>query len=305
MTFYNNPPSNLITPPKEEEEIYPYRRIWRSVIIESGILLVLMLVIFVAWTFLGVRLSGNVQIAVNALLALGPALLWLFFSRIAERFALEPRQRLLTVFIVSGLVANAIALPLLRNVFEPDSWLPLQGIGSRIIGYTLTVGVLHEFLKYLVVRYVAWTQHYRERLDAVAYGVAGAIGYSMVLNLDFVLRSPDTLADVLIIQVFATTTLHIVGSTMVAYGLSETLFDDALSFLLPFTLVLASLLVGIAIPMRLTFSNAPLGLTDSATRGIFGMAFAMVFYIGMMLILWFFFDVSERRERDRLSSEVE
>lgn len=298
MTTYNKP--RLITPPREEEEIFPYRRAWRSVFIESGILIILMLLIFVVFNFSGIALSGTNLRLVNILLALIPTVLWLVFSRIPENRAVEPRRRLLTVFTVTALVANAVGLPLLRSVFETESWLPLQSPVFRILGYMATMGILQEFLKYLVIRYVVWPAYYRVRLDAVAYGAASAVAYALVVSLDYVLSNPQAAPDVVMLRVFATWAVHMVGSLVVAFGLSETLFSHAIAFFLPMMMLLAALLSGLAVAMRASFMNAPLSITISAQREIFGLAFSLVIYLAGLAVFFFLFSITERREQDKI-----
>ena len=298
MTTYNNP--RLITPPREEEEIYPYRRAWRSIFIESGLLMGLMLVLFVLVNFLGVDLPLEYRLYVNVGLAIIPTILWVIFSRVPETAAVEPRRRLLTTFTVTALVANAIGTPLINTIFEPNAWLPLQSDLNRILGYMLTVGTLQEFLKYLVVRYIVWPEYYRVRTDAVAYGAATAIAYAMVINLNYALLNPTAAPDVAILRIFAVVAVHLVGSMVVAFGLSETLFSDALSLFMPFMIVLAALLAGTAIALRSSFMNAVLGLSVSAQREIFGLIFSVIFYLGPMAVFYFLFNVTEQREQDKI-----
>ena len=159
-------------------------------------------------------------------------------------------------------MANAIGTPLINTIFEPNAWLPLQSDVNRILGYMLTVGTLQEFLKYLVLRYIVYPDYYRVRTDAIAYGVATAIAYALVINLNYVLANPTAAPDVAILRIFAVVAVQLVGSVVVAFGLSETFFSDALSFFMPMMIVLAAFLSGIAIAMRSSFMNAVLGLND-------------------------------------------
>lgn len=298
MSSYNNP--RLITPPKEEEEIYPYRRAWRSVFVESGLLLVIMVVIFGLVNIVGLDVPVDFRLLANLGLALLPLLFWILFSRIPENNAVEPRRRLLTAFTVTALVANAIGIPLLNTIFEPDAWLPLQSNLNRILGYMLTVGVLQEFLKYMVLQYIVFPDYYRIRTDAVAYGAATAIAYAVVINLNYVLANPTAAPDVVIMRVFATVSIHLVGSIIVAFGLSETIFSNALSLFLPMMIALAALLAGIAIAMRSSFMNAALGLGVSEQREIFGLLFSIVLYVAPMAVFYFLFNITERREQDKI-----
>ncbi|MDQ7024789.1 MAG: PrsW family glutamic-type intramembrane protease [Anaerolineae bacterium] len=301
MTTIRSP--QLITPPKEEEEIYPYRRAWRSVFIETGILTILLLVFFVLFNLLGITVPQRLLLPFNLLIVLLPTLLWLVFSRVPERLVVEPRRRLLTTFVVTALVANAIGIPLLDNVLQPNDWLPLASTLNRIMGYTTTVAILQEFLKYLVIRYIVWPEYYRVRTDAIAYGAASGVAYAMVISLNYLFQNPMATPDAIMLRVFATTTLNIVGSVIVAYGLAESQFSNALSFLLPITVLLAAIVNGIAIAMRPTFMKATLGLTISAEKTIFGVIFALILYIVPIVTLLFLFNVSERREQDKLAGQ--
>lgn len=293
----------LILPPREEEEIYPYRRAWRSVVIEGGILLVLVVVAYVAFGLLGLTLPDNLRTVGIVSFAILPTVLWLIFSRLQERFVVASRQRLATIFVTSALVANAIGLPLLEDFIQPNNWLSLQPTFTRIIGYTLTVGVVQELLKYLVLRYAAWPNLYRNRADAVAYAAASAVGYALVLNLAYIAQNPAATVDVVAIRVLSNTAIQLVGSLIVAYGLAQTLFDDALSLLLPATLVLAAGFAGLVIPLRAGFINAPLGLTISAVRDWLGLAVTIVFFVGPLVALLFLFNVADARQRDKLSGQ--
>lgn len=302
MTTLRTP--QLITPPREEEEVYPYRRVWRSIVIESGILTFLLLVLFVAFDIVGVVIPESLLTPLNLTLTLLPTLLWLLFSRVPESYAVEPRRRLLTSFTVTALVANAIGVPLLHNVLQPDEWLPLQTNLNRIIGYTTTAAILQEFLKYLVMRYLVWPDYYRVREDSIAYGAAAATAYAMVLNLNYILSNPTATPDAVMIRVYATTTLNLVGSVVIVYGLSETLFANAISFLLPVLIVVAALVNGMSIALRSAFTNATLGLTISTQRTVLGILFSLILYMGPMAAMYFLYHVAERRERDKQSRQA-
>src|SRR5690606_22876577 len=159
-----------------EEEVYPYRRVWRSVIVESLALLVLTLGLFALLGIAGVQLPEAARRPLNYVVAGMPLGLWLVFSLLQERAVPEPRRRLLGVVVVTALAANAVSLPLIEHVFQVERWLPLGNALNRIVGYTFTVGIVQEFTKYLVVRYLVWPNELRTRMDSIAYNLAAAIG---------------------------------------------------------------------------------------------------------------------------------
>lgn len=304
--------SNLITPPREEEEVYPYRRVWRSLVLENGLLTLVVGVAFVVTSFLGVSLPPGARLPFALGMALLPLVLWTILSWWAERFAAQPRQRLGAVMLISALVANAIGLPFIEQTITPDRWLPLQSAGQRILAYTLTVGLVQEFLKYLVLRYTVWGDHLRVRLDAVAYGAASAMGYATLLNLTYVLNNPNVLPDALLVQVYATHVMHLVGSTLLAYGLAALRQADAPVLLMPAILVTSALVTGLAIPLRSGLSNAPLAIPFdgtrfdliSATRPFLSLGFSVALLMGPLLALAFLFSAAERRDRERKTEEI-
>ncbi|MCA9915750.1 MAG: PrsW family intramembrane metalloprotease, partial [Anaerolineae bacterium] len=217
MSNYTSP---QLVPPPREEEVYPYRPAWRSIAIETGILLVISGVIWVLYNFVGFRVPTNLRLPVNVFFALTPTLLWLLFSRLTENVAPEPRRRLFTTFVVSALAANAVGVPLVEGFLQPDRWLAQATAIERIIGFATTLAIVQEFLKFLVLRSLIWPDFIRVRGDSIAYGAATAIGYATVLNLHILFATPEISLDSLALRVLAYTTVQVAASIIVSYGFS-------------------------------------------------------------------------------------
>ncbi len=311
----------LLTP-SEQEEIYPYRRVWRSFVIEGTILAVVSIAAFVVFGLLGLRLPSTLSLGVNALLIAAPVILWLLFSVWRERFVPEPRQRLIAVFVITALAANAFAIPFIEQVLQPDRWLPLGGAINRIVGYAFTVGIVQETTKYAVVRFVTWPDLFRTRLDGVAYCGAGALGYATVLSLQFLLANPTVTPDVIATQVFNNVALNLAASLIVSYGLAEVQFDQPTPFLMTITVALAALLNGVAIPVRAGLTNANFVLPEAATgapalldlvasvfslrsatpKPILGVGFSALLLLAFVLVVSFLFTNAERQAREAAAS---
>lgn len=313
MSVYNR---QLLTPP-DEEAVYPYRRVWRSLLTENLVLVIAVIASAVVFGLLGLRLSGTLTAAVNGLLIAAPVILWLIFSVWRERFVPEPRQRLIAVFVITALAANALALPLIEDVLQPERWLPLEGAISRIIGYTFTVGVVQETVKYAVVRFTTWPDLFRTRLDGVAYCVASALGYASILNLHFLLSQSGVTPDIMAMQVFNNVAVNLAGSLIVSYGLAEVRFDNPMPFMLTITVAFAALIDGAAIPVRSGLTNAAFVLTPDAANpsiidliiGVFaarsstpkpilGFVFSVLLMLVFALIVAFLFNNAERQARE-------
>jgi RsiW-degrading membrane proteinase PrsW (M82 family) len=294
MSAYN---TRFITPPKEEEDIYPYRRVWRSLVIESGLLVVITGGVFVLFGLFGLAFPSRFLGLANVALALLPAILWVIFSRLGEERVQRPRQQLTTTFVMGALVAGAVGMPIVDEVIRADQWLPLQSVINRIIGYTATLGVVQEILKFAVIRYMIWTAHTQTRADMVAYGAAVAVGWVTAFNLRFALENLAQI-DVMALRVLGATTLSMGASLIVGHGLAQTwLMERPNIFLMPASVISAALVVGIGTSLGTSLANATLRIQGAVTRPLFSFVFAVVFWLAVAGLAFFLYNVAERSER--------
>jgi hypothetical protein len=298
MTDYR---SRLLTPPREEEDISPYRPVWRSILVENAAYAGVTAVTFVLFGLLGIGVPDLLRQPLNIALAALPTGLWVLFSLFPERFALRPRRQLLAVFLFSALIARAIGQPLIEDFFRTDEWLPLESALNRIVGYTFTVGIVQAALCYLVVRTFTGASDLRDRYDALAYAMAAALGYALIPSLEFALDgSPNPY--VVAADTFSRVGTLVVSSMLIAYGLAATRFDGAPAFFMPFVLAVASLLAGLSIPLYVGFLNASFSLGGvSVQRHILGIGFTVGFILAGLFLSYILFSNSERqaREQDR------
>lgn len=295
--------TRFIPPPDDDIEVrYPYRRAWVSIIIECAILFGVTAALYVLVNFIGINLRGDLRQALNLLVALLPALLWIVFSLYRERAVEMPRQRLAAVAIVSALVANAVGIPFVESVFQPDRWLPLGSAIERIIGYTFTIGITQELLKYIVVRYLAWNSDFRDRYDSLAYCAASAIGYATIVTVRYALNgnpSPDVVAAF----TFDTICIGLGGSFIVSFGLSEVRFGRPFPLLQALTLAAAAAVSGAGVPLRTGLVNASFSLLGAYPSPLFGIILSAVILIGAGVVIGFLYRNAEREAREALGSE--
>lgn len=303
MARFDTTSPRLLNPPTEEEEIYPYRRVWPSLIIEMILLFMIAAGLFVAGGYLGITVPEALRVPVNYGLALVPALLWLILSRWRENFVPEPRPHMTSVFVISALVANALAVPLL-GFLDAEQWLSGQETVNRWIGYTVTVGITHELMKYIVLRYLVWQDALRNRLDMVAYAMTSAIGYVTVFNLRYVAEGVVA-SDVVASQVFANTSIQVAAGLVMAYGMAELRFNPRALVILPGSLLVAAFIHGLATPTRAGLVRANFVLGVAGIRPFFGLVFPVVIIGGVTVAMIFLFSVAESRaERAHASREV-
>ncbi len=227
-------------------------------------------------------------------IALLPFIAWCAFSWIPESRAQAPRNRMLPVFILTALVANAIGYPLVYRVLQVELWSSQQELVNKVVIYTLAFGIVPESLKYLVLRYTVWLNQFRTRYDAIAYSAATAIAYATVLNLRYVFDSTPP-PDIAALRIFGTTTLQVTGSLIVAYGLAEIRLSKPSPLLVPGMVTLASLITGIVFTLRGNIANTRLGLSVSYPRTIFNYAITVMVLGGIALAMIFLFQTAEKQ----------
>jgi hypothetical protein len=309
MSVFRSP--RLILPPREEDEVYPYRRVWRSVLIEGSILAVVLVGLYGALGLVGLNIPTALVGPLNAVLVLLPALLWGYFSWLQEMTVPQPRRQLGAVFALAALVASAVGVPLVNEFLQPDQWLSLDSAVNRIIGYTVTTGITQEFIKYFLTRSVVRADLYRVRTDVLAYSLAVAVGYSTMLSIQFLRATPDAQPDMLMLRVVTIYAMHLAGSAVLSYGLMELYLGSGSIFLLPATLVIAAAITGVALPLRSGLVNTQIALHNAAgalsttypPRALYGVGFALALLAVPQVLVAFLYDVSERRERDRLRGD--
>lgn len=289
----------LLAPQKEEQELYPYRRVWRTALIEIGILLLVTVGTVLAVRFVSPRIGEAQQQTIGLAYALLPLELWVVFSYLGERRAPEPRPRLFTVALLGALVANAVGLPLVNRFLNVDEWLATAPGSSRLIGYMLTVGMSQEFLKYAVVRYSVWPGAFRVRSDGIAYMMAAAIGYATVVNVDFVLNNSAN-PSVYALRIAEFTLTHFATSTIMGYFLAELkLTRGTTIFWLPGGLVLASLLASLSVVLRGGLIVGGIGPSSTGNTAFQGLGAAVFLVIFLFASIYFLINNADERAQLR------
>ena len=285
----------------ESDDPYAVLPVWRRITFQVFILSAALGAIVVASEILQPRFVAVVDRVLSLALAPLPLLLWLLVSVLPEfRFA-RPRRRLIGVAVLSGLTAAAVGLPLTEEFFSIELWLPLESVTQRIIGYTLTAGIVDVGLKFLVLRHVIYPQALRVRSDAVAYAFATAVGYSFYLNLALVWRV-DPVWDVAAIFVLSNVAIQLASSLFIAFGIVESYFSDAIPLVMPINLLVAAVTTGLITPTVSGLMSGPLGVEGNADRPLFGLLMLIASLIATLGIVYFLYSNSERREREAYGS---
>ena len=209
--------------------------------------------------------------------------------------------------VISALLANAISLPLVDQVFQIERWLPLESALNRIVGYTFTAGLVQALIVYLAIRFTTWPDHFRIRLDGVAYGASSAVGYATVLNLKFVLTGTPFPAFAAI-NTFEQVAILLCIGVVVGYGLAEVAFNQRIfPLLLVATIALSAFIVGAAIPLITGFANARMSVENpvGSVNPLLGLLFSAGLLFVISNVFSFLFNVAERQETEAAIEEAE
>jgi RsiW-degrading membrane proteinase PrsW (M82 family) len=211
-------------------------------------------------TLLKPALTGWSLLAAGCLMALIPAGLWLIFFYHQDRLEAEPKGYVFAVFILGALLAQAVGIPLLEDVFEVRRWLPLSP-WVNILGSILVVGFTQEFLKYAAVRYSIYPSvEFDERVDGIVYSTAAGLGYATMLNVHYVIASGGVNLQAGVIRIAVTALAQASFAGLTGYFLGRAKFEDKPVWWLPAGLALASALNGLFTYLRGELTTTGLSL---------------------------------------------
>ncbi len=280
-----------------ESEAFAVLPVWRRITLQLGILSVTALAVVLAKELLALQFEGTLRRALSLALVPLPLLLWLLFSALPESRFARPRRRLVGVAVLSGLCASAFGLPLVDDFFQIGQWLPLESVIQRIVGYTVTVGVVDVGIKFMVLRFLVLPRGLRARSDVVAYAMAAAVGYSFYINLVSIWRL-DPVWELAAIVVLSNMVIQFASSMAMTLGIVASYFANAFPSVLPVSLVIAALSTGLIAPQVPGLTSGPLGTAGNATRPLFGIAFLLAVLLLSLAGAYFLYSNAERRQRE-------
>ncbi len=246
------------------------------------VLLVELLVVVLHPTF-----SGALLVVVGLALALISAAIWLVFFYMQDRLEPEPKNYVLMVFLLGALVAQAVDIPLLRDAFQVQRWIPQSFLGG-LLGSILVVGFVQEFLKYAVVRYSIYPLvEFDERIDGVIYGTAAGLGYATMLNLNYVVSSGGVNLQAGVIRIVVTALAQASFAGLSGYFLGRAKFEDEPVWWLPAGVTLAATLNGIFTWLRGELTTTSLTLSGGGFNPWPGLILATLMAAGVLGVLYY------------------
>ena len=216
----------------------------------SNLGLIVALIVFVGLVyaldaFLKPTFTPSTLLLTGVVLALVPAAIWLGVFYQQDRLEPEPKGFVLAVFVLGALLAAAVGVPLVENVFHVSNWLYSDPL-TTILGGILVVGFTQEFLKYAAVRYSMYNSaEFDEATDGVIYATAAGLGYATVLNILFVVQNGGVNlgAGVISMTVVALAQAGFAGIT--GYFLGRAKFESEPLWWMPLGITLAAVVNGL------------------------------------------------------------
>ena len=269
------------------------RGLWWASLLGIGVLVVavvLMTLLFQA-VYPQLEASGAVPYA-GVIIALVPAVIWLAFVYLQDVREPEPKVLVAGVFILGALVAQAVGLPLIQQVFRTPQWLSASPTGIHLLGAILIIGFIEMFLVYAVVRYTVYNvAEFDERVDGIVYATAAALGYVTVVNMHFIqdVVQAGSMRPAPVVLGVATNAMAMAAfGGIVGYFLGRCKFEDEPAWWMPAGLALAATLNGLytfLLDLVTTPTLSLAGSTDRSWAGLVlgavvaGLTFAALFYL--------------------------
>lgn len=238
------------------------------------------------------NLSGFTLGLVSLLLAIIPAAIWLAVFYSQDRREPEPKQYVIGVAVLAGLLASTIGQPLVNGFFKVDQWINQQVL-TEIVGSILITGFVTAFLIYAAVRFsVFYSSEFDQRLDGVVYGSAAGLGYAAMTNVITVVSNGGVELGAGVIQIVVTQMVHGSLGALIGYFLGRDKFDPKRVWWMTLGIVLAAILRGLYGWLSGEVTKAGISLSVGANNGynplpnlLLGTAFAAVIMIAVFSLV--------------------
>lgn len=247
----------------EVKELHERKHFWRDELLLIVSLAAFVAVVYAVDNALHPTFTPSTLLVTGILLALVPAAIWLVFFYLQDRTEPEPKGFVFAVFGLGALLAAAVGIPVVENLFRVSHWLYTNTIAT-ILGGILVVGFTQEFLKYAAVRYSVYhSDEFDEPTDGVIYATAAGLGYATVMNIQFVVSNGGVDLGAGIIRMAVVALAQAAFSGITGYFLGKAKFESEPVWWMPLGITLAAVfnglfnwLLGIVTKPSITLSGA-------------------------------------------------
>jgi len=264
----------------DAKSIHERKHIWRDEILLIVGLLFFVGVVYAVDNSLQPVFTPTTLLLTGVFLALVPAAIWLVFFYLQDQAEPEPKGFVLGVFGLGGLLAAAVGIPMVDNLFRASHWLRNDTM-TTIIGGILVVGFTQEFLKYAAVRYSIYnSDEFDEPTDGVIYATAAGLGYATVLNIQFVVANGGVDLGTGIIRIAVVALAQAAFSGITGYFLGRAKFESEQIWWMPLGITLAATFNGVFNWLQGIVTRPTLSLSGATSNTWMGLALAAVVALG-------------------------
>lgn len=261
------------------------RSLLRSSLVTFLGLAIFLGVIFLVELVVHPQFSSSGIIITGVLMALVPAVLWLAFFYQQDRREPEPKGLVIEVFILGGLLAAAIGIPLVENVFAVSSWM-YDNFWVNLAGAVLVIGFSQEFLKYAAVRFSVYSMaEFDERTDGIIYATAAGLGFASVLNIAFIVNSGGANLGMAAIRIVLTSLAQASFAGITGYFLGIDKLDRKPAWWMPAGVLLAAVLNGLFFTVWGNLTTGRINSSGGFINPWIGLVLAVVLAVSVMAVL--------------------
>ena len=258
------------------------RGLWVSTLVGIVALLVFVGLVSLLANVTQLSLKGTPLVLVCIVVSLVPAVIWLGVFVQQDRLEPEPKRFILGVFVLGGLLAQAVGIPAIRDLFRVQDWLTVSRPLVNLLGSILIIGFIQEYLKYAGVRFTVFgSSEFDERVDGIIYGAAIGVGFATMLNINYVVGSGGVNLGIGVMRIVIVTLAQASFAGVSGYFLGRAKFEEMPFWWLPAGVTLAAVLNGVVSVLLQEVSTQGLRFTPAyglvLAAAVAGATFAVLF----------------------------
>ena len=260
--------------------------IWQADVASLVLLVVFVLFVTVAERAFQPRFSNNGLLLTGLAISVLPAVVWLAFFYRRDRREPEPKLLVLQQFVLGALLASAVGIPLVENIFAVPTWLGSSPIWAQLLGGLLIVGFVQEFVKYAAVRFSVYnSDEFDELTDGIVYTTAAGLGFATILNIHFIIASGGVALGLAAVRIVLTTLAHASFAGVTGYFLGREKFEDHPLWWMPLGIFLAASLNSLFYYFRGLLAQGSLGAGSTIVGAWAGLILAVLLMASVTAVL--------------------
>lgn len=220
----------------------------------------------------------------GVVLAIIPAAIWIVFFYRQDKLEPEPKGLVLEVFILGGLLAGSLGIPLVK-LFDLPSWL-YDSFWVNLVGAILIVGFTQEFLKFAAVRFSIFnSSEFDERIDGIIYATAAGLGYATALNIAYITSTGGVNLGMGAIRVVLTALAQASFAGVTGYFLGKEKLENKPAWWLPVGLLISAVLNGVFYTLWGTMQRGTISVSGGFVNPWIGLVLAAAIALATTYIL--------------------